>query len=407
MIEDLNKFQEDPTIHFDYNFFVDDNPTKYIDKVGESNRSQEDYGDNFNKEEEKKRTKAGGIAGGIAIAVGVFALIFVFAAWFNSCGMSKAKDVDVPNLINMKLSDVQNNPDYKFVWKVESVYDASKVEGIIIDQDPLPSSKKIKEGATISLKVNSYGVLITVPSVKGMTEEVAKGKISNLGLKCEVLTINSGDTAEGLVCNVDPREDTKVTADTTIRLYISKGPAEEKITVPNVLDKSVEAAKNELAAAGLKVIDSVSYENSDKEKNTVISTDPLPGVTVSKNAQVRITASSGVKKEKSIEVPVDLPGEVEYEITVSAYIDGVFESSKKVIPAYNGTYTVYVKGTSGKKTLNINIDGAQYRVYEINFDRFSNNVTKTKSFDYKLKTPKVTQEKIIEEEDDENEEYEN
>lgn len=406
MISDLKKFQEDPTIHFDYKFFVDDNPTKYIDKVGDMNRSKSDYGDNFNKEEEKKRTKAGVIAGGIAVAVGLFALIFVFAAWFNSCGISKAKDVDVPNLINMKLSDVQNSPDYKFIWKVESVYDNSKQEGIIIDQDPLPGSKKIKEGATISLKVNSFGVLITVPSVKGMTEEVARSKISNLGLKCEILTINSSDTSEGLVCNVDPREDTKVTADTTIRLYISKGPAEEKVTVPNVINKSLEIAKNELTSAGLKVIDSVIYESSDKEKNTVIATDPLPGVTVSKNAQVKITASSGVKKERTIEVPVDLPAEVEYEITVSSYIDGIFDASKKVIPAYNGTYNVYVKGATGKKTLNINIDGSQYRVYEINFDLSSNNVKKTKSFDYKVKTPTIMKEKTIEVEDeDENAEY--
>ena len=210
------------------------------------------------------------------------------------------------------------------------------------------------------------------------------------------------------MCNVDPREDTKVTADTTIRLYVSKGPIEEKIIVPNVINKSLEAAKDELSAAGLKVIDNIIYETSDKEKNTVISTDPLPGVTVSKNAQVKITASSGVKKERTIEVPIDLPAGVEYEITVSSYINGVFESSKKVIPAYNGTYTVYVKGTSGKKTLNVNIDGSQYRVYEINFDLSSNNVKKTKSFDYKVKSSTLIPEKIDDEkEDDEDVEYGN
>ncbi len=400
MISDLQKLQKDPSVRFEYKYFVDDSPTKFVD----SPKKDQDYGDEYSTEEEKKKHKTTVITTGIAAAVGIFAILSIFAAWFNSCGNSTAKDVDVPNFINMKLSDVQNNSDYKFVWKVESVYDSSKQEGIILDQDPLPGSKKVKEGATISLKVNSSGVLVTVPAVKGMTEEVAKGKISNLGLKCETLTINDSEVVEGLVCNVDPREGTKITADTTVRLYISKGPAEENVTVPNVIGKSVYSAKGELSAAGLKAIDSITYENSDQPKDIVISTDPLPGNTVNKNSQVRLTASSGVKKEKSVEVSIDLPHNVDYEVTVATYINGVADTSKKVIPSYNGIYNVTVKGTSGKKTLNVNIDGNQYRIYEINFDLASNNVKTIKSFDYKPKNLQ-SQDPVLDDVDDEENEY--
>lgn len=370
MLEDLKKFQKDPKACFDYKCFVDDNPTKFVDKVSEVGKKDQDYNDKYNSEDEKKKNKAGMISAGIATAVGIFAIIFVFIAWFGSCGNGSAKDVDVPNFINMKLSDVQNNSDYKFVWKVESVYDSSKEEGIIVDQDPLPSSKKVKEGSTISLKVNSSGVLITVPAVKGMTEEIAKGKISNLGLKYETLTINDDDVTEGHVCNIDPREGTKVTADTTIRLYVSKGPAEETITVPNVIGKSLSSAKSELISAGFKISDKIGSEDSDKSKDTVLSTDPLPGVVLAKDSQIKITVSSG-QKEKTVSVKVDLPTSINHKVEIESYIGGSRYSSDVVIPSDKKEHTISVKGTNGTKDITVRINDLDYRKYRVDFDSSS------------------------------------
>lgn len=286
----------------------------------------------------------------------------------------------------MKYSDIQDNPDYKFVWKIENVYDPNQEEGIIIDQDPLPNTKKVKEGATIALKVNSSGVLVTIPNVKGLTEEVAKSKFSNAGIKYEVLMIVDDDTAEGLVKNTDPAEGTKVTADTTVRIYVSKGPAEQKILMPDIIDKNFEVAKNEILSKGLKISESIEYENSDKSKDTVLATNPLPGVQVSLGSTVKVTLSNGKKKEKSFDIKVDLPqitDESIQNITLSVYIDGILDSTKTIRPSYNnGEYIVTLKGTTGKKRVNIDIDGKQYRIYDVDFDASSDNVKKIASYEY-------------------------
>ena len=42
-----------------------------------------------------------------------------------------------------------------------------------------------------------------------------------------------------------------------------------------------------------------------------------------------------------------------------------------------------MKGTTGKKTVNVNLDGSQYRVYEVDFDASSNNVKRIRSYSYK------------------------
>lgn len=403
MMSDLEKVQNDPSTHFDYKYFIDNSPTKYMDSVGKSKNSN--YGDDYNykdNNEEKEKTqkrKSKVIISGIAIGVMIFALIFVFFTMFKSCGNSLAKDVDVPNFIGMKLSDVQNNPEYKFVWKVESVYDSTKSEGIIIDQDPSPNSKKVKEGSTITLKVNSSGVLVTVPPLNGLTEDVAKSKLANVGLKSEVLMIVNDSVDAGIVCDSDPKEGSRVTSESTVKLYISKGKSDETVVIPDVLNKTLSTAKNEITSAGLKVSENIIYEESDKAKDVVISMDPLPGVNVGKDSTVKLTVSSGVKREKSFEISVDLPADVDKEVTLSTYIDGVLDSTKKVVPSYNGVYSLYIKGTSGKKTVNVNIDGAQYRVYQVDFDASSNNVKKTKSYNYQDSSKNSS--------DDENEEYKN
>lgn len=383
MLEDIEKFEKNPDIHFNYATFTDEDPTRCI---GDEKDKKSNYGDKFNrKDEKKKKSKFEVIAAGIAAAVGLFALIFVFMTVFHSCG-GGAKDVDVPDFRGKKFSEIQNS--YNFAWKVEPVYDPSKPEGIIIDQDPLPGSKKVKEGASIMLKVNSSGVLVTVPIIKGLSENVAKAKLANAGLKSETLMIVDNDTPEGVVCGSDPQEGTKVTADSTVKLYVSKGPSENKVVVPDVIGKSLSAAKGEISSSGLKVSENIVYESSDTPKDTVISTDPLPGISVGKDTAVKLTVSNGVKKEKNFEISVDLPASVNQDVTVKVYIDGRLDSTSKVNPSYRGTYSIYIKGSSGKKTVNIDLDGQQYRVYEVDFDASSNNVKRTKSYNYELKSEK-------------------
>ena len=383
MLKDIEKFQENPSVRFEYKYFVDDNPTKYLDAINNA-RSRDGYGDNYSYKDdrEENKKKAAVITGGIAAAVAIFAVIFLFIAVFNSCGNSSSRDVDVPDLIGMKLTDVQNNPEYKFVWKIESVYDSTKAEGIIIDQDPAPGTKKIKEGSTIILKVNSSGVLVTVPALKGLTEEAAKAKLSNVGLKSETLMIVDNETAAGIVSDTNPQEGSKVTSNSTVRIYVSKGPEEEKVSVPDVIGKSLSTARNELADKGLKISDNITYEDSDKAKDVVISTNPLPGVTVNSGTSVSLVVSSGIKREKSIDVTVDLPKSVNQKISVVVYVNGVQYKSDEVNPSYDGNYTVTLKGNTGKKNINVDLNGKSYRVYEVDFDAASNNVKKVAEYTF-------------------------
>jgi serine/threonine-protein kinase len=354
MLCDIEKFEKDNNLKFNYTFLAGNDQTTVIDVY------------NDRDDTDQKRGRAVLAVSGIAVVVVLFALAFMFMTMFTSYGGS-ARDVDVPNFVGIKISDIQDN--YKFNWKIEPVYDSSKPEGIILGQEPEPGSKKIKSNAQILLKVNSSGILATVPQITGLSEEIAKSRLLNAGLKSETLMIADDTVPAGRVKYSDPPEGSKTATESTVRLYVSKGAETPTAQVPDILGMSLNEAKQEIINKGFKFSTDVTYENSDKPKDTILTSDPLPGVTINLGSLVKVTASSGIKKDKIIEIPVDLPL-IASDITLKVYIDGTLDSSKTVTvdPSSSDKKVFSFSGKQGKKEIRIKIDNYLYRAYEIDFD---------------------------------------
>lgn len=386
MLADLEKFMLDPGIKFDY-VYNDNILSNTNESYMHSAVPEPDYDDNYdmrsNEISSGKNSKRNMmILTGIGVAVVLFALIFGIIALSKSCRNSN-KDVDIPNFVGMKLSDVQGNPKYNFVWKIESTYDSTKAEGIILDQSPKAGSKKVKEGATITLTINSSGTTVSVPSVKGMTQESARAKIISAGLICgEIREVEDSETAAGIVISSDPQEGTEVKVNSSVRLYVSKGASEKKVTIPNVVNKSYNVAKKELESLGLVV--KSNTEDNEKVKDTVISQDPLNSVEVPVGTTVTITISSGVspesKKEKEIPISVLLPTNVDYVVAIKSFVDKQLVDSVSIIPSDAKKYEFTITGTKGTKSVTVTINGAIYRKYSVNFDTGNVDVVEERNF---------------------------
>ena len=382
MLEALDEFKKNPSIRFQYKYFIDDAPTKYVDVINSVKASKKNNldEDDFSEQEKSRTSKFLSIAIGTGIAILIFTAILIaglLTGWFGLTG----KDVDVPNFIGLKASDVIESSDYKFSFKKDYAYDSSKPEDIIIDQDPRAGTKKVKENSQITLVINSSSSSVTIPNVKGKTEDVAKSTLKDAGFLFEILYAEDSETARGVVIGTDPEAGKEGASGSTVKVFVSKGPAEKNVVIPNIVGKSLNDAITELTNKNLKVSEEITKEKSDKEKDIVIRTSPLPGTEVKEGSSVKLTVSSGEALQKTVSVYVDLPQDVTREVSLKVYIDGVLDSSKKIIPSYTGTYTVTVKGGSGKKTLVVNLDDQKYRTYEIDFD--NENVSKTSSTSFK------------------------
>jgi serine/threonine-protein kinase len=124
-----------------------------------------------------------------------------------------------------------------------------------------------------------------IPDVAGQSVEDAQKTLSDAGLTAEpgAETFND-DIAKGAVIGVAPRADIVRVGD-TVDLTISKGP--DLVTVPNLIDKTVNEAAQALADAGLgfetnvpelfrdvvKVNSQSEPADSQVKRNTVISAD--------------------------------------------------------------------------------------------------------------------------------------
>ena len=142
----------------------------------------------------------------------------------------------------------------------------------------------------------------TVDNYIGMSLSSAREKIDGK-FKIDVEEEYSSEYAKGLIMRQDPESDTELEEGKTIHFVVSKGTrTEDKVSVPGVVGRDEESAKNSIQSVGLSVSVRTQYSD-DVEKGKVISQSPGSGSQVSKNTTVVITVSKGQKPESTVSVP--------------------------------------------------------------------------------------------------------
>ena len=77
--------------------------------------------------------------------------------------------------------------------------------------------------------------------------------------------------------------------------------------------------------------------------------------------------AGGNEGAHNLSVDVDLP-QINRNVTLKVYFDGILNISKSIIPAYIGSYTLIFSAAGGKHSVTVNIDDVLYRRYELDFD---------------------------------------
>lgn len=187
MLEAIETFRRNPSVRFNYKYYDDttSGDTKFVEtSIKGSNAPavpDQLYNDNYDYDEEtssdtRSRTAVKWVTIGIAsvVVIAIAVLIFMFTS--KSCQGGSSKDVEIPDFIGQMLDDVQSNKSYKFNFKIEVKYDASKPLMMILDQDPKAGTKTVKENSEIILTVNSSESKVNVPTVKGLSQKDAEEK---------------------------------------------------------------------------------------------------------------------------------------------------------------------------------------------------------------------------------------
>ena len=222
----------------------------------------------------------------------IIALFLLIALIFGSYQILNAGKISVPSLVGMSQGEAKN--DLKNlglnIQVVEEVFSEDVAKGKIIATKP-GGGGKISPAGTVGLIVSKGQERIIVPTLNGLTPDVASGKISDLGLS--VGQINESfdmKVAAGFVIGTDPKDGSEVRRKSIVNLIVSKGV--EQLALPSYVGKGGEQALSELNALGFDV--NVKYNFSDSIfKGQVIAQSPEKSELIGKGSKIELIISKG------------------------------------------------------------------------------------------------------------------
>jgi eukaryotic-like serine/threonine-protein kinase len=222
-------------------------------------------------------------------AIGLLTLALIAALLYVILsGALTAEKKDVPRVTGKQLVTARALLERAgFEVQTERVRSAQPFDQVV-DQDPNPG-EQADEGSTVTLEVSRGPGEVLVPAVANLRQGVAIQELEDAGLKVTVDQEPSDKVKNDFAIRTLPREATKVTRGTRVRLFVSSGP--EQLTVPDVTGLSRDSAESRLRDDGFGV--SVSEEESDEPEGDVISQSPAGGTELARGETVTITVSTG------------------------------------------------------------------------------------------------------------------
>lgn len=336
------------------------------------------------QEEAAERKKRRNTAIGLGIAaVVLIALVLILVV--SSCSGDSAKMVEVPNFVGAVYDEIDQAayPDFKITLK-ESVFDDEVEEGKVISQSP-ESGDQVKAGTEIALTVSLGPKTDEMPKLKGQLKSNAEKLLKLLDLNLTILFDEefSDDVEEGRVTRTDPEEGATLEDGQSVTVYISKGPEEKPVKVPNLIGMTEKQAIAALDDAKLDY--SIERKNDDAEAGKVIGQSIDAGEEVDEGTTITLTISLGPAEEPDPD-PEPTPTPDPKPSTVSKPVTLTFEdhtttlnvsvvnsttgetvvTGLQVQPGTN-TASVYLQG-SGTVVYYVYVDNTMYTDITVNFD---------------------------------------
>ncbi len=297
MLMDIAEFKRNPNVKFDYSYFVDKQPTKYvplssIENAAKNSEKAENYeydAEESDEEESKSKKKTIGVLAGVLGALVLFAVIIVAIV------LPDKNKVTVPSFIGLNFTnDVMNAEEYsgKFVFNCIEQSSNDKANGTILDQMP-KKGKKVTLGSEITLYVAKAANKVKVPDVYGYEYSTAQSRLKEMNFDTKIIKEKSSTKDAGTVIRTSPARDTEVDEGSLVTIYVATTEDAEPVDVPNLNGLTVEQAQTELEKVGLALDSSrTEYRSNAAERGTIIGYEHV-GEQVAPGTAIAVYVSTG------------------------------------------------------------------------------------------------------------------
>lgn len=205
----------------------------------------------------------------------------------------------VPNLIGLKKDDAKKKLEETGL-EVEYKYQYSEVEENDVIAQSIDAGTKITNNATIVLTVSKGNEKVQLSNVVGMTQSQAEKELEACAVNIQYSYEYSKEEDKNKITAQSPEPGTEVEAGDNIKLTVSLGKEETKITVPDLAYYTEEEAKVQLSRIGLE-LGNVTKQNSDVvAKGQIMKQSIDAKKKVKAGTAIDVTVSAGVDEESYI-----------------------------------------------------------------------------------------------------------
>lgn len=429
MIKDIEEFKKNPSIVFEYKYLSE--KTQYYnanavsraaaayeaagnekavkpahEKPGEhavvksktkvrtkpkNDDYDEDYDDYDDYEDDEKVSKSSYLVVILtAIAAGILIIVVAFTALaiIRKIDDEKTEIGKMPDLVGYSFQEVKTYyaTSFKDIIVESQEYSSDYPEGAIISQTPSEGRDYLVGKVEVKVVVSKGPRMVSIPNVYGLDSATAQSMLaSNSGFNVIIMSVCDDEVDKDYVIMTDPARNELAEYGSTVYLYVSRGPEEQDVIVPDVVGQDIEKAKELLKD---KFTVQVMTADSAEAENTVIE-QSIPAVgedgtanVVPIKSTIILTVSTGVVPEEEAVITFKIPSNIDSgSVTFNCYFNGKIIGTEKIDNiAYAKTVSITVKG-SGLETIileainNETNENATIGEYEINFDE--NTVTET------------------------------
>ncbi len=377
MVLDLEEFKRNPSIRFNYSFFVDTDPTKPMKKSNLSKkpvRIEDEEDDDEEQEEVKNRTIPVliGIIAALVVAIGILSVVAVHFGWVDVGLFNKTK---VPNFVGMNYYNEIDGiyEEFNFAEPL-TMNDDSKAPGTVIEQTPEEGTKIDADRTVIQLTIAVSSEQVAIPdNLIGNDYAYVVSQLEDLGFTVKPRKVEMQGIDPGIVVKVSPSSGTMVTVGevVTVEYNAYEGEEIEYVTVKDVIGLKKADAQKLLNSLNLDVkIEEVFDEVI--EVGIVVGQSVSDRTKVPEGTEVTVYVSKGPDPSISMNVRFTLPNTGDNR-KIEIQLDGETIRTEENFYMSGGEYSVEVMGYTSNASFDVYIDGNLYYTCSINFSADSPN----------------------------------
>ncbi len=308
MLRDIEEVRRDPFVQFTHDFGMGNIGT--INIVDDDYDFEDNYPRSSGKQSKRKNkeTKTNSVLAIIACSfVGIVLLIFGIM-FFGGSG----ETVACPDLVGKTWAEVESDKKYKdFNIEKQEANNSEYEAGVIFKQSPTPD-KNIKEKTKIIVYVSTGGKKEQIPDCEKLEYTAAKELLEEYGFVVKMVTRHDEDISKDCVIKSYPAPGELAAVGDEITLYVSLGPEQIDVVVPNLVGSYEDSAKQRILDAGLRVGDVIEvYDSADV--GVVVLQYPREGTVLVLDDTITLYVSKGQEETTATEAPTEVQTEAPTE----------------------------------------------------------------------------------------------